>query len=89
MKKLSLTFGRIVIDKKHQFFGKSDPIKFVIADTWGNEEDDSEEHEIWVDHYRGHLKISYKDLRDPDRFTITDQFINPLKNIQEQLKYGV
>ena len=84
--KKTITFGRIIIDRLHMFFGKHDPIAFVVADTWGSEKDDGKDHEVWCDHYRGHIKFSYKQLRDKKRFTITDKFVDPNKNIQDQLK---
>jgi len=61
----TFTFGRMVVDKRHQFFGKADPEVFVIADMWADEAEkyeDGSHGEVMVDHYRGHFRIKFDDL---------------------------
>lgn len=84
MKKIE--FGTIIIDKLHQFFGKSDPSACVVVDVWSNEQDDGEDQEIWIEHYRGHFKKSYADLRDTEKWEILDKKIDTSKNAHDQLK---
>lgn len=85
-KGMTLVFGRVVIDLLHKSFGKSDPSAFVIADMWGSEDDDGEDHDVWCDHYRGHIRFSYKELRDAKRFYITDTIVDCTKDVLEQVK---
>lgn len=68
MSKQPLTFGTIVIDKLHMFFGHSSPSAFVIADMWANESDGDEE--CWVDHYRAHVRKTFKELRNEEQYAI-------------------
>ena len=81
-----ITFGTIIIDKLHQFFGSPDPVACIVASAWENEKDDGENQEVWIDHYRGHIKRSYADLRDPIKWKILDKKVNPSKNVLKQLK---
>ena len=61
---LNKSFGTIIIDKLHQFFGKSDPSACIVVSAWGNEDDDGQNQEVYIEHYRGHALKSYADLRD-------------------------
>ena len=78
----SLTFGRIIIDLKHQFFGSIDQIAFVICDTFAAEKDDKL---VRVDHFRANFEIEFAELRNTESFYVTDKFIDCNKNVQEQL----
>lgn len=84
--KRTLVFGRVVIDLLHQFFGEANPSAFVIADIWSSEDEDGEEHDVWCDHYRGHIRFTYADLRDTERFYITDTIVDCTKDVLEQVK---
>jgi hypothetical protein len=83
VEKLSLTFGRIVIDKLHRFFGESDPSACVIVGVWSSEDDDKE---VMIDHFRGFYEEKYSNLRNPDRYYITNKFVDVNMPILEQLK---
>ena len=82
-KKYPFTFGRMVVDKKHQFMGVTDPSVFVIADMWSKEENG--DTEVWVDHYRGHVELSYEELRNTDRYEQLG-LVDPTKSVLEQCK---
>jgi hypothetical protein len=77
------TFGRMVVDLKHQFFGRPDPSVFVIADPAADEEAGDEK--VWIDHYRGHSRIPFKDLRDTNRYQVLG-LVDPSRPVYEQLK---
>lgn len=64
-KKSVFTFGRMVVDKRHMFFGKDSPTVFVIADMWADEAEkyaDGTAGDVMVDHYRGHHRVKFDDL---------------------------
>lgn len=85
MKKLPIKFGTIIIDKLHQFFGKADPIAFVVTDAWSEE---GEDEDVFVDHYRGRFEEKYSNLRDPKKFEITNLLVDPSSKVRisDQLK---
>jgi hypothetical protein len=62
-----IVFGTMLVDKLHMFFGKSAPEVAVVADMWAHEEDDED---VMVDHFRGHARISYANLRDTNRWAV-------------------
>ena len=84
--KNKIHFGTVIIDKLHQFFGKKDPRACVVASSWENEEEDGENQEVWIDHYRGHYKETFKNLRDTTRYEVTDKVIDCNKNVYQQIK---
>lgn len=79
-----LTFGRILIDKQHMFFGKSDPELCVVADTYYSS-DDGIDANIWVDHYRGHLNLKVENLVDEAKYIITDFKVDCSRDVPLQL----
>lgn len=80
-----LTFGRVLIDKKHCFLGKLDPELCLIADSWYSA-DDGLNQDIWIDHFRGHYKISVRDLINDEKFEITFYTIDCSRNIRRQME---
>jgi hypothetical protein len=79
-----LTFGRILIDKKHQFFGTISPMACIVAYAWFSE-DDGEDAYIWIDCYRGHIRIEVSELLDKEHYDITDILFDPKKDTHKQL----
>ena len=60
-----LTFGCIVIDLKHQFFGEKDPHKMTLVYDTGD-------GEYYFDHYRGNPFLIYREdvILNKERFQI-------------------
>ena len=84
--KYKIHFGTVIIDKLHQFFGKSNPIACVVSSAWESEKEDGENQEVWIEHYRGHYKETFKNLRNTTRYEVTDKVIDCKKNVLAQLK---
>jgi len=84
--KNKIHFGTVVIDKLHMFFGNPDPVACLVASCWESEKDDGEDCEVWIEHYRGHYREKFKNLRDTSRYTVTGETIDINKNITKQLK---
>ena len=78
------TFGAIVIDLTHQFFGKVNPSACVIADMWADES--SGDEETWVDHYRGRFKVKFEELRDKSKWYFTGAYVDTGGDVHEQCK---
>lgn len=76
------TFGAIVVDLKHQFFGEVSPSVCVVADMWANESEGDED--VWVDHYRGRRKVTFEDLRDESRWKFTGVYANCQDDVLRQ-----
>lgn len=86
MNEPKIVFGTIIIDKLHHFFGTPNPRACIVASAWESEEDDGEDTEVWIDHYRGHFKKTYADLRDKNKWEVLNKRIDPSKNVLEQLE---
>lgn len=81
--KYPFTFGRMVVDLRHQFFGHLNPSVFIIADPAADEEAGDED--VWTDHTRGHVHIPFKDLHDASSYKVLG-FVDNTSPVYEQIQ---